>query len=298
MQEHRRSDTPRKRTWQAIVGLGFALLCFLPSIAEAGAWTQPENGGYAKLWTRWQAADLFFDTYRDGAGNTHHFGDYNEVSLQSYLEYGFTDRVTGLVHFPLAMTYLFTAPNTYATATIGDPTVGGRVRLYEGWFILSAQLALRVPIAPSAPQIAVVDKDTHQVFAHLRIGQGVFDIEPRLQIGRAFAWGHAGAEIGFQKRTGGYQSRLVSVGEVGYRIDPSTYATLRVVDVARVGSAPAPYDESITGLGNGTAYFGFALEFDYRLTRACSVGAILESAAYVVRQSEGPVFDVYASWTF
>jgi hypothetical protein len=292
--------------WQALVRIGWiAPVVFLavsaalsPRAAIAGAWTQPESGGYAKLWARWQAADLFLDSYTDGKGTTHHFGDYNEVSLQSYVEYGFVDGLTGVMHFPLAMSYLFTAPNTFAIATVGDPSLGLRARLFEGWFVASAQLLVTVPIASGAPQHAVVDKDTGGIFANLKVGRGVFDIEPRLQLGKGFAWGHVGFEVGYQAFTGGFRPRLLTMGEVGYRIDDASYFTLRIVDLALVGTTSVPYEEAITGQGNGTAYAGFSAEFDYKLRPGLSVGAALEGGIYVVRQSVGPVFDIYLAATF
>jgi hypothetical protein len=278
--------------------LALASASCLSRDAIAGAWTQPENGGYAKLWARWQAADGPFDKYIDAERNKHSLGGYNELSLQAYVEYGFKDGITGVFVLPLVRSFLLSAPNSYSAVTLGDPSAGARIRLYEGVITVAAQLLVTVPIASSSPQIAVVDPDTHQVFAHLRIGQGVFDLEPRLQVGKGFSWGHLGAEIGYQARTGGYRHRIVSMVEGSLKLSDAWRVTVRAIDLALVGPTSAPYDESLSGIGNGTAYFGVSAEIDWRIGDHLSIGTVYETAVYEIRQAGGPVINAYAAWVF
>jgi len=54
-------------------------------------------------------------------------------------------------------------------------------------------------------------------------------------------------------------------------------------------------DDSPTGIGNGTKYFGFSVELDWQRSEHFSLGLMGEGATSYSRQAGGLVFNVYAA---
>ena len=120
------------------LGLGLLLS---PSAALAGAWTLPADTGQVSVTaTTSQATGAF-----DNSGVVHGTPRYSKTELQGWLEYGVTDRFTGIVapglqHVDIA------APNDASRTGLGYTEFGGRYKLLEGQsWVTSAQVTTRLP---------------------------------------------------------------------------------------------------------------------------------------------------------
>jgi protein XagA len=121
-------------------GLGLGLL-LSPSAALAGAWTLPANTGQASVTATMSSASAAFDT----SGVVQPTPRYNKFELQGWLEYGLTDRFTGILapglqHVDIA------APTDASRTGLGYAEFGGRYSLFQGQsWVTSGQVTLRVP---------------------------------------------------------------------------------------------------------------------------------------------------------
>ena len=98
--------------------LSIICFCFFTSSLLAGGWPQPKGSGYFKLYEWWVIADrhytdagLIDPNVTNGIFNTSFYG-----------EYGFTDRLTGVMNFPLFSRAYF---NNSVSRTTGEITQAG-----------------------------------------------------------------------------------------------------------------------------------------------------------------------------
>ncbi len=273
--------------WMALLPLS-ALL--------GGGWTQPAGGGYAKIWLRWQAADGFLNGHHGPGNNRKPIGNYNEIFLNAYAEYGLAARLTGVVFWPFLTSFFMSDVNDFSYTGTGDPGVGLRLGLVQRRWVLSVQVLGTLPIANADLRHPFFDTDTGAKLGELRVGAGTWDVEPRLQTGIGWDNAHLGGEIGYRFRSDGFHTVFSATAEAGYRLHRRVYGTVRVVEVRPVGTASAPLDNSPSGIGNGTKYFGFSMELDWRRGEHFSLGLVGEGALSYSRQAGGPVFNVYAAW--
>jgi len=273
----------------------FLVALLLPRSLSAAAWTQPKGGGYVKAWVRFQAAIGFLDGWNDEDGDFHYTGDYAETGLHFYGEYGLTDRLTAIGNVPAVKTYWVDQQDFFG-ASPGDPTVGLRYGLIQKNWVLSAQVTSTVPLVDDRARTTFRDLDTDEQLGVLKFGAGVFDIEPRIQFGFGTEQGHFGLDVGRRIRTGGFQDQWVWTIEGGYQFTPNFYFTVRALEVWSVGQVSADFDDSLSGIGNGTSFTGFALEGNWQLDERLSVGGVLEGATRYERQSGGPVFNAFVAY--
>ncbi len=289
--------------WQTRAAAAFVVWAALfgaPPTVDAGAWTQPKGGGYLKTWIRFQAAIGFLDGYHDDNGDFRYTGNYSETGIHFYGEYGVTDWLTVIGAWAPFQVYRLGQLGGTTVTRPTDPLLGARFALLRKDFRLSFEMDTRFPTVTNrafAPFFEI-DQETHEVgeqLGYLRVGSGVFDVEPRLQFGWGTERGHFGTEFGWRFRTGGFQDAMVWLMEGGYRFHPKVYATVRIVQLlARGPVEPLPNTGSPSGVTNGTSYFAFSFEVDYLLNdRALSVGIVAEGATFYERQAGGPVFSLY-----
>ncbi len=280
----------------------FALLWLIPAMAQAGAWTQPKGGGYLKAWFRLQAALGFLDGYHDEAGDNHYTDNYSETGFALYGEYGITDWLTLIGAWAPVKVYHLQQQGGVTVVRPDDPLFGFRFGLLQKELRVSLQVDTRVPAVTdrSFGPFFAVNKETgvlDEPLGVLRVGSGVWDIEPRVQLGYGSNRGHWGVEVGWRFRTGGFQDALVWLMEGGYRFVPRFYATVRIAQIQPRGATPPPPKTgSLTGVWNGTTYFGFAFEFDTLigdLDNQLSIGVVIEGATFYERQAGGPILNLY-----
>ena len=93
-------------------------------------------------------------------------------------------------------------------------------------------------------------------------------------------------------RSGGWDTVLVWSAEVGRTTGARGLGSLRLKLGGNhpLGNGEAPYHDSVSGIGNGTSYAGFTIEYDRKVSEHWFVGFSLAGGLGPVwRQTGGPV---------
>lgn len=282
--------------------IAVALACVLgANEARAGAWLPSPGNGYLKLWLKWLPG--FW--YNDGQGNRWDYGAYHELFANAYLEVGLLDSLALWVHAP--MVQVFGLEDTRARrmqwhVTPGDPTLGLRMRVARvGRASFAMDASVRAPVAPSGPvqPLYTVGPDFRQVGA-LQIGNGSTDLGLTFSMGYAKDNWYVSGTFGGVLRSNNFDPAGTVLLEGGGRVARNRVGVRgRLTGFLSLPVGSAPRHESPSGMGNGTRYWGFALEADVRVARAWDVGLTIEGGAGpLVRQTGGPVISLYAATGF
>ncbi len=270
--------------------------------ANAGAWVPAPGSGYLKLWVRYLPGFWF----TAGDGQRYDYGSYHELSANAYVEVGLVDGLALWVHAPVVQA--FGLEDTRARmmrwhTTPGDPTVGLRLRVAQaGRASFALDASLRGAVAPGQevqPVYSSMGPDFRPVGA-LRIGNGSTDAALAFSMGYATERFFVAGSFGAMFRSNGFDpagtfsveggGRLAR-GRVGLRGRVNAFLSLPV------GSAPR--HESPSGMGNGTRYWGLALEADVRVATRWDLGLSFEGGiGPLLRQTGGPVINLFAAATF
>ena len=194
-------------------------LLFSANLFAGGGWPQPKGQGYFKLYQWWVIADrhytdagLIDPNVTNGIFNTSFYG-----------EYGFTDRLTGVVNFPFFSRAYFN--NTLSATTgdllvpgeainsIGDTDIGLKYGLVTNRRIaVSATLTLGLPLGNSAGGTA----------GNLQTGDGEFNQMLQVDAGTGFSLGsvpaYANIYAGFNHRTNGFSDEIRYGVEAGLNL--------------------------------------------------------------------------------
>jgi len=279
----------------ALVVLGSA------ATAQAGPWVPETNHGYVKLSVRWLPAFLWNPGPEHADDSSEEarvlYGPYNEVFAGTYWEHGLAPRTAFWVHWEPAKLFALTDPRDGATrvhASVGEPTLGVRANLLKkGPLAVGAEVGVTFPLLDNA----VVD-DVYSVvegnprIAELRTASGVWDVTPAVSVGAGFGRMYVTGGVGVKVRSGGWDTVLLWNAEVGRRVGKAERGSLRLKLAGHhpLGNGSAPYHDSVSGIGNGTNYGGFTIEYDRRIGERWFVGFSLAGGlGPIVRQTGGPV---------
>jgi hypothetical protein len=289
--------------------LPLALLALLPAAALAGPWTPEPGGGYAKAGlTFLPGVGLFRGpeaVEADGVGNPALYGYYQEVAVSTYGELGLAKGLAATLQWTPLRTFLLADPvdGVGGWVSVGEPAVGLRAQpVQAGPFALALQGHVRAPTSsndPVAPVHAVTDGNPQ--VGELRIASGVWEFEAGVHVGLGLPKLYLAAYGAAQKRTGGWDSVLLWGIEGGTRLGKKkkTLARVKLYGHHPLGDGDAPYHRSPSGIGNGTRYIAFTLEFDRELQDGWFVGVSLAGGvAPVARQTGGPVIGASFARTF
>jgi len=284
-----------------------ALLVCVAAPAEAGPWVPEPNHGYVKLSARWLPAFLwnpgpeFADASTEEARVV--YGPYNEVFLGTYWEHGLAPRTAFWVHWEPAKLFVLTDPRdgeTRVHAAVGEPTLGLRANvLKKGPVAVGAEVGVTFPLLNND----VVDDvysvvDGNPRIAELRTGAGVWDVTPAFSVGAGFGRMYVSGGAGVKIRSGGWDTVVVWNAEVGRRVGAAQRGSLRLKLGGHhpVGNGTAPRHDSVSGIGNGTNYAGFTIEYDRALGEHWFLGfSIAGGLGPIVRQTGGPVVSINVS---
>jgi hypothetical protein len=149
----------------------------VPSAAFAGAWTLPQGTGQAMVTVTTSTSGHVF-----GVGPTPR---YDKTELQALIEYGLTDRFTGIL-IPGLQHVEIAAPTGAQRSGLGYTEFGGRYRLLQGesW-VASGQVTLRVP-------------GTNDISNPAAIGYTSIETDIRGLLGRNFMLGALPAFVDFE----------------------------------------------------------------------------------------------------
>ena len=191
----------------------YATLCFfvillLPYLGHAGGgWPQPKGHGFFKLGFWWLRSDEYF------APN----GEIIDIStagihtVSFYGEYGFTDRLTGIIYFPFFSRATLNEQVSASTRelleegdavnSIGDTDITIKYGLLQNTpVVVSASLTLGLPLGNEA------GGDTRI----LQTGDGEFNQMVTVEASRSFSsiGAYATVLIGFNNRTNNFSDEI------------------------------------------------------------------------------------------
>jgi hypothetical protein len=194
--------------------LALILLLFFTIDAQAGGgWSQPKGKGFFKLGQSAIVAGSYFSPSGD-------FLDITTTSLYTssvFLEYGLTDRLTGIVYMPY---FVRSTINRLETPNgdlvqegdelnaIGDADVTIKYGLIQNsTYVLSAGLTLGLPLGEASGGDSQL----------LQSGDGEFNQMVTLELSRGFSSGwYATILAGFNNRSNNFSDEIRYGGEIGY----------------------------------------------------------------------------------
>ena len=252
---------------------GFILivLFLLAHVSYAGGgWPQPKGKGYFKLSEWWVISNRHYTEVGLLDPNVTN-GIFN-TSL--YAEYGFTNRLTGVLYFPFFSRAYFN--NTVSGTTgeviipgeainsVGDTDVGLKYGiLTKGPIALSATLTLGLPLGNNSGGSA----------GNLQTGDGEFNQLLQLDAGKGFRIGkvdaYANAYFGFNNRTNDFSDELRFGIEGGATfLNGRLTAILRLFGVQSLnnGALPSELSNSTSIFANNTEHLSFSPELAYNIT--------------------------------
>ena len=258
-----------KRCVVACLATSFGVLA-LPSTASAGAWTLPAGAGQIMLTTTTGTSDHLF-----GFGS---IPRYNKTEMQALIEYGFTDRFTGIL-IPGLQHVDIAAPISAERTGLGYTELGGRYKVFQGdaW-VVSGQATVRVPGTRDSSNPAAV-------------GYTDFETDVRALFGYSFAVGSWPAFIDLQLaqrfRAGTPPDELRFDATFGVRPAPRWLVLAQSFNVMSEGAGGPPFGRY--------DYYKFQLSGVYELTADWSVqaGAFTTYAGSNALQENGLIFGAW-----
>lgn len=286
------------QTWLKLVVL--IAVSTVSSVAHAGAWVPAPGRGYGKIAVRLLPGIGYFpgpDAAERGVEGPQFYGPYMEGGLQAYIELAVAPRLAVFAHVDPVRVFVLDdvlAP-VRSWVNVGEPVGGVRIAFAEHPIALALEAALRVPTAGDGRVATIHRSSDGAPIGALQVGTGSVDGIFSLQGGKGFRRGYAQGGVGVELRSHGYAPVLLWNAEVGRRVGRSERNWLRVKIQGHhpLPGGTAPHHESPSGLGNGTRYVGFTLEYAVRLReRWWFELGLAGGLGPVARQGGGPVFTV------
>ena len=198
------------------------MVIFVLSVANqviAGVWPQGKGNGYLQLSFTYLRYHEVIQTFNLENGFEHYgLKRYvNDHTLNGYLEYGLSDRLTfvGTVPYKILSTgdelrdakdgrYPEDTVSAGNLNTLGNVNLGIRYLLNEGDLLWSAQL------------MTGLNTSEYEHATGLRSGYDAWYFTPRIQAGKSWGDWYFSASLGYRYKSNGYAHDLVSDNEIGY----------------------------------------------------------------------------------
>ena len=241
-----------------------------------GGWPQPKGNGYFKLYQWWTISNAHYTDIGLIDPNITQ-GIFN-TSL--YAEYGFTDRITGVLNFPFYSRAYFN--NTVSGTTgevltpgeainsVGDTEIGIQYGIIPtGKFVLSGRIVLGLPLG----------NDFGGNSGILQTGDGEFNQILRFDVGTSFKIGsidaYATGYIGANNRSNGFSDEFRYGIEIGGNLfDNKITPILRLSGIESFQNGDAEIGANSTSVfANNSEIFMFSPELAYNLNDKWGVSA-------------------------
>lgn len=203
---------------------------------------------------------------------------YDKTELQALIEYGFSDRFTGIL-IPGLQHIDIAAPIAAQRSGLGYTEFGGRFQFLQsdGW-VVSGQTTLRIP-------------GTNDTSNPAAIGYTGIETDVRALVGRSFAVGNWPAfidlQLGQRFRAGAPPDELRFDATFGVRPAPRWLVLVQSFNVVSEGVGSPPF--------SGYGYYKFQLSGVYELTPAVSLqaGAFSTYAGSNALRENGLIFGAW-----
>jgi hypothetical protein len=246
----------------------------MPTVALAGAWTQPEGTGQ---WLATVAGSTSTSAF-DNSGGLTSIPRYNKLDADVLVEYGITDRLTaifqtGLQHIDIA------SPIDASRTGLDYSDFGARYEFWQadGW-VLSGQALLELPGTTNTSNPAAI---------------GYTDVEAdlRVLVGKGFMLGTMPAFVDFEvaqrQRGDGAPNEFRADGTLGVQVAPRWLILAQSFNVASEGAGSPVFGRY--------DYEKFQLSAVYSLNAAWAIqgGGFTTYAGSNALQENGLIFGVW-----
>ena len=250
------------------------------TLSAGGGWPQPKGALYLKLSEWWIISDQHFTDVGliDPNVTT---GIFN---TSIYAEYGFTDRLTGVVYFPfLSRTYM----NNIVSGTTGDVLIPGEaintigdtdVSLKyglnkKGALRYAATLTLGLPLGNNAGgtqgNLQTGDGEFNQMLS--------FDASTSKKIGKSNIYGTA--TVGFNNRNNGFSDELRYGLEAGIGFSNKLWLIGRLTGIDSFKNGVSAAESTATSVfANNSEFTSLSAEVAYYITPKLGISASYASA--------------------
>lgn len=247
----------------------------VPATAWAGAWTLPQGTGQWVAGVLASTSTMYFNPDWGLASTPR----YNKVEVGAWIEYGITDRLTGIVS-PQLQHIDIAAPTSAERTGLGYTEFGARYGFYEDpTWVVAGQATLRVPGTnqtnnPAAIGYTDLESDFRALLGHnFKIGDlpAFFDIEA------AERW-----------RTAGAPSEGRFEGTLGVKVFPQWLLLVQSFNVISEGSGISLY-------GGSYEYYKLQLSAVYSIAPTWQLqgGGFSTYAGRNALQENGLIFGVW-----
>jgi hypothetical protein len=247
------------------------------SIAIAGGgWPQPKNKGYFKLSQSYILSSRIFD----GNGNVIDLTpSYGYFATSFYGEYGFTDRLTGIIYMPF---FARATKTELQYNQPGVPTEPGAALNSFGDTDIAIKYGLLVnkPIVVSATilfGLPLGDNGATNANA-LQTGDGEFNQILRVDASHSFypKKFYASAYAAFNNRTKGFSDEVRFGAEIGWTLK-------KFIPILKVSTVHSLFNGDVGVVQNGVfsnnvEFISPALELNYQLTEKVGISGSMATA--------------------
>ncbi len=262
------------------------ILLFSIDAYAGGGWSQPKGKGFLKL----SQSAIIAGSYFSPSGDILDITTTSLYSSSVFLEYGLTDRLTGIVYMPF---FVRSTLNRLETSdgdlvqegdelnSIGDTDVTIKYGLIQNsTYVLSASLTLGLPLGEASGGETQL----------LQSGDGEFNQMVTLELSRGFSSGvYATVLAGFNNRTNNFSDEFRYGGEIGY----AKGKVIPILKVYGVASLMNGDDLGVPNNGvfsNNIEYLSFTPEVLYNINGKFGVTAAVGMAAFGKRLLAAPNF--------
>lgn len=282
----------------------FLLLLFVSSVSFAGGpWPQKKGKGYFKLSEWW----ITFDSHFTATGKQDPNVTTGLFNTNAYLEYGFTNRLTGVFNGTLFSRNLM---NNLVSGTTGDVLVEGESINSIGDIDLGIKYALtkssaKIPVSASLILGIPTGTSGGGSQGNLQTGDGEFNQQIQVDAGYGLNLGnhvtsYISTYVGVNNRSKGFSEEFRYGGEIGLGfLNERLWVIGRLYGIKSFKNGDTSADSANTSIfANNTEFFSNAVELNLYLTKklGVSVGTASATSGRIIAAS--PSFTVGVFYDF
>lgn len=264
------------------ISLTLLMLFITSSLLAGGPWPQKKGQGYYKLSEWW----LTYNKHYTDTGETDPNITSGIFNTALYAEYGFTDRLTGIIYAPLFSRNYY---NNQVSETTGEILQKGEALNSIGDFDVSFKYGLtspgaKIPISATLTFGLPLGKTGEGELGILQTGDGEFNQMLQIDAGTGFQIGgtsaYASTYVGLNNRTKGFSEEFRYGLEFGAGL-----INQKLWLIGRIGGVESfqngELEESVTStsiFANNSEFTSFGVEAAYYVTKRFGFSVSFASA--------------------